>query len=163
MQIPTFKQIQEGFCDFGRYTWAVLCHYILVVGGVALGAILTVYPEIYRGVRVSGWWLSGIMIFVATFLAWRQQHLDARHLSDIQSSKLEVAYDENRDCKVLMEPPRSVEPFVFLRLLVTTESTSEITNCQGHLTRIERDNRQIWGGVNQLFDFCSRRRSRCNG
>jgi hypothetical protein len=150
MQIPTFKQIQEGFCDFWRYIWAVLCHYFLVIGGVALGAILTLYPEIYRGVRMSGWWISGILIFLATFLAWRQQYLDARHLRDIQSPKLEVAYDENKDCKCIMEPPRSEVPFVFLRLLVTTESISQIRNCQGHLTRLERDNQKIWSGLHLL-------------
>ena len=61
--------------------------------------------------------------------------------------KLEVAYDENKDCKCIMEPPRSEVPFVFLRLLVTTESISEIRNCQGHLTRIERDNQKIWSGM----------------
>src|SRR6266498_4316107 len=59
----------------GGYTWEVLCHYFFVVGGVVLGAILTLYPDVYRGVRVSGWWISGSLIFVATFLAWRQQYL----------------------------------------------------------------------------------------
>jgi uncharacterized membrane protein YhaH (DUF805 family) len=150
MQIPTIRQIQEGFCDFWRYTWAVLCHYILVVGGVLLGAILTLYPNIYQGARVSGWWISGILIFIATFLAWRQQYLDARHLHDIQMPKLEVAYDESKDCKCDMRPPRSGVPFVFLRLLVTTESISEIKNCQGHITRIERDNQKIWSGMTLL-------------
>jgi hypothetical protein len=71
------EQISENLRLGLRFLFAVLGHYFLVGGGAIIGAILLLYPELYQGVRVSGWWLLIALFFVAVFLAWRDQHQKA--------------------------------------------------------------------------------------
>jgi FtsZ-binding cell division protein ZapB len=75
MPVPTpLENIQL----FWRFIVAVCRHYFLVGGGAIIGTILVLCPEIYQGVRVSGWWLVVALLFAGTFAAWKEQHLDAQ-------------------------------------------------------------------------------------
>lgn len=74
-------------------------------------------------------------------------------LFDKMKPKLEITYDEDRECKTILEPPRSPVPLVYLRLIISTKSIPEITGCQGHLVQIDHGGKKIWSGVNLLLSF----------
>jgi hypothetical protein len=102
MQIPPVSEVRQHICKFGTYCWAVLCHYYLLLGGVVVGATVTLFPESYQGVRMSGWIMSGFLIFVATFLAWlsehqraNQQHQKVLQLEERLRPRITVACGQN--------------------------------------------------------------------
>jgi hypothetical protein len=78
MRSPTFEEISEHVRLLPRFFVAVLSHYFFVGGGAIVGTILVFCPNLYQGVRVSGWWLVFVLSFIAVFLAWAEQYRSVR-------------------------------------------------------------------------------------
>jgi hypothetical protein len=104
MQIPEPREVRQYLREFAEYCWTVVCHYYLLLGGVVIGATVTLFPNFYQGVRVSGWLISVVFIFIATFLVWRsQQKQVARLHNEIIGLQNEVtALQERMRSKILV-------------------------------------------------------------
>src|SRR4051812_28279238 len=91
MQTPTFREIRRGFYELGTFLLAVVSHYCFIGGGAIIGATLLIFPSLYQGVRVSGWGAAVFLVFVATFLAWRDQYQKAKARSGLIGRILNAA------------------------------------------------------------------------
>jgi hypothetical protein len=108
MRIPPPAEVRQHLREFGSYFWAVVCHYYLLLGGVVVGATVTLFPESYQGVRVSGWLISACLIFIATFLAWmserqraNEQHQKVLEFEAKMKSRIQVSCGKSADKSVV--------------------------------------------------------------
>jgi hypothetical protein len=139
------EQISENLRLCLRFLLAVLGHYFLVGGGAIIGAILLLYPELYQGVRVSGWWLLIALFFVAVFLAWRDQHQKA----DDEHNKV-LALEKKLNPKMQISGGRSVDKcfiwggeIFYFRAKLESLGLDHIREVEAHITEIRREGKPV--------------------
>ena len=149
MRIPSGQEVREYLSAFFReYCWAVVCHCYLLLGGVVVGATVTLFPESYQGVRVSGWLISAFLIFLATFLAWLEERRKAKEASQKAAKEHQkvLSLEEQLKSTIRVSCGRranksvsTAEGMTFFRARLDLIGVEPVQNIEAALTAIRKD------------------------